>query len=395
MITYNPTDLDHLHVQEQAHIAHQNKLITAAEEYAIKQAYPVGFYHPGLFARAGLFVLTVVISAFSLGLLCLMLAGTNLIDSPAWPVLLGAGLYFALELMVKHNHYYKAGIDDALLWLSGALVTGGVVWMLNKLNSYNNHEIAISAFICILSLVLTLRFANWLMGILLCLAGLSSMFFICREAGTLVSAALPFILMLTSSGLYMLGNWLNQHPQAVYYKDCLIAFRFTCLVGLYASGNYYLIAELQQQLSNGGVSTPHQVIFGFIFWVWTIMLPFIYTAWGIVKKDILLLRTGLLLLIAAILTVRNYYHVLPVEWALSTGGFLLLIIVYAVVRYLKTPKHGYTYAEQYLGNKADQINIESIITAATASQVPVNNPAPETSRFGGGSFGGGGSGSNF
>ncbi|GAB2703732.1 hypothetical protein GCM10027037_32010 [Mucilaginibacter koreensis] len=393
MIIYNRTALDNLHVQEQAHIAHQNKLITEAEEYTIKQAYPINLYHPNLWVRVSLFVLTLVICAFSLGLLCLMLAEANAIDSPVWPMLLGAGLYLALELMVKNNRYYKAGVDDALLWLSGALVTGGFIWMLSEMNRNSGHEIVISTFICVLSLILTLRFTNWLMSMLCCLAGLCIVFFVCQAVGTRMTAALPFILMLASGLLYSPGVKLDHYPQALHYKECLVAFRFTCLIALYAAGNYYLIDDLQQRLLGSNSSGKHQVAFGFIFWVWTIALPLAYIAIGLIKRNTLLLRTGLLVSVAAVATFRTYYHILPTAWALSLGGALLLLLVYALVRYLKVPKHGYTYAEQYTGNKADQINAESLITIATVPHA--HAPVQEQSRFGGGSFGGGGSSSNF
>ena len=103
---------------------------------------------------------------------------------------------------------------------------------------------------------------------------------------------------------------------------------------------------------------------------------------------------GLVLIAAAIATFRYYYHMLPLDLALTVGGAIILGIAYTVMRYLKIPKHGFTYAEPDTEHMMDHLKVESLIVAETFAKIPAA-PAEDRSRFGGGAFGGGGSSSSF
>ena len=191
--------------------------------------------------------------------------------------------------------------------------------------------------------------------------------------------------MVASAGAY----WFAYANRSRYlnYENCFIVAQIVCLSALYTAGNYYVIQTLGDDF-RGQINT--HVPFGVFFWTWTIALPFIYVAFGIKKKDVILLRTGLLLIIAAALTFRYYYHLLPLDVTLTLVGALLLSIAYGIMRYLKTPKHGFTYAEQGEGQVMDHLKIESLVVAESISTAP-SAPADTGSKFGGGDFGGGGS----
>ena len=163
------------------------------------------------------------------------------------------------------------------------------------------------------------------------------------------------------------------------------------MVTLYAAGNYYIVQTLSDELNGRpGASIP----FGTIFWIWTILVPLIYVVLGIRKKNVILLRTGLLLIAFAVITFRNYYHILPIDTTLTIAGAVILGISYAIMKYLKTPKHGFTYAEPYEANIMDHLKVESLIVAETFSTTPTT-PTDSGTKFGGGDFGGGGSSDTF
>ena len=391
MIIYNTTWLANMRVHGQADMARHTGAITAEEGQVIKQQHPVGFYNPGLFVRAGLFLLTCIITVFSAALLGLLLIEAHLLADAALPLIYGIITYIVLEFMTKHNNYYKAGVDDALLWLSGAFFVGAYLWYAEKSISHY-YELTGSVYIGVLSLVFTLRFSNALMSAVCALAWLSAVFFGWLQSGLFGATALSFVMMLAAGLLYLGCSRLQRHPKARYYDACFTVAQTISLLALYAAGNYYLIDELQGQLT--GYHKNRSVGSGFFFWVWTVCVPFIYIAWGIAKKKALPLRTGVLLIAAAAATLRNYYHVLPPEWALTLAGAALLAVVYAVIRYLKTSKHGFTYTAHYNRSTAEQLNAEALISASVTGHV-ANAPVDTPSRFGGGSFGGGGSGGEF
>jgi hypothetical protein len=396
MIIYNKTWLNNLELRNQSEHAHQTECVTDEELKNIKEHYPVGFYTPGIFIRIGLFVLTFIIALFSGGLLSLMFASTRAIEHFGWPMFLGVVCYVALEIIVTGKNHYRSGVDDALLWMSGGLLTGGFIWMIGSQDAYYQHPpyLGISVFVFVLSLYFTLRFADVIMSALSILSFFAMIFFAWKNAGAFGMATMPFVIMLVSAIVYVLALRLNNNLAAQYHKACLMVVQIVSLVTLYVAGNYFVIDRLKNSLNDSTPVVHPSAIWGMFFWGWTILLPFVYIARGILKKDVILLRTGLMIIAFAVFTVRNYYHVLPTELALIMAGIVLLAIVYGLVQYLKTTKHGFTSADTNSPHLMDHIKIESLIIGESLGHTPAA-PTEPANRFGGGDFGGGGSGGGF
>ena len=213
------------------------------------------------------------------------------------------------------------------------------------------------------------------------------------KTGTLGLATMPFLMMLVSAFIYWLALSNERQKQFINYRNVFSVVQAFSLVTLYAAGNYFIVDYLSAQL-HGPLPAGKELPFGAFFWLWTMLPPFVYVAFGIKRKDLLLLRTGLFLIAAGVLTFRNYYHVLPVDVALCIAGIIILSVVYGVIKYLKTPKYGFTYAEPETANDTDHLKIESLIVAQSFSHAPAA-PADDGVKFGGGDFGGGGSSGDF
>ena len=99
-------------------------------------------------------------------------------------------------------------------------------------------------------------------------------------------------------------------------------------------------------------------------------------------------------MVAAIATFRYYYHLLPTDIMLTIAGALTILIAWLTIRYLATPKHGFTYTDPGEKVLLDYLRIESLITAEIVSDRP-SAPTHDDSRFGGGDFGGGGASESF
>ncbi|MGZ3944469.1 MAG: hypothetical protein ACXVJB_05975, partial [Mucilaginibacter sp.] len=300
----------------------------------------------------------------------------------------GIIVYSALEVMVYKNKHYRSGVDDALLYASAGTFSGAVV-MIFHYDYGQNNDVAIWGIIFLLALFLAARFTDILMT---ALSGVSFFLFIYFTWTRIIpsgAATVPFALMLASTGAY----WFAYANRSRYsnYENCFIVAQIVCLLVLYAAGNYYVIQTLGDEL-RGQINTP--VRFSGFFWAWTIGLPFVYVGFGIKRKDTILLRAGLILIIAAAITFRNYYHILPLDITLTIVGALLLSIAYGIIKYLKTPKHGFTYAEQEDGHMMDRLKVESLVIAESFSTTP-SASADTGTKFGGGDFGGGGASSDF
>jgi hypothetical protein len=389
MIAYNKTWLASLKLHEALEKDLKSGSIIDAEFQTIKEKYSVDFYTPTLFARVGLFILTCIVMLFVYGLIALMVSSSNIFSNPVFPFFLGLISYAGLEFMVNGNNHYRSGVDDALLFISGCLFCAGLMMMFTGNNNTNYIGLTAAAFL--ISLFLTIRFTDMLMSAACCISFFSCVFFFWTKVTPSGTTTVPFVMMLVSAGGYWLLYALRNKLQFINYQNCFIVGLIICLVTLYAAGNYYIIQTLGDELNGtNGKAVP----FGTIFWAWTIILPFVYVGFGIRKKDAILLRTGLLLIIAAVLTFRNYYHLLPTDIMLTIAGSLVLGGAYALIKYLETSKHGFTYAEPDESHLMDHLKVESLIVAETFSTAP-SAPTDNGVKFGGGDFGGGGSSGSF
>lgn len=388
MIIYNKQWLNNKLITDQLKADHTAGNVSKDEFIKIKAAYPVGFYMPGLLVSAGLFILTVIITTVSTGLLSLMTASSHIVESPGWPIFLGLIGYVILELLTKDKHYFHSGVDNALIYFSAGAIAGGFVWMIAKMHLTTGEALLDALFICGLCTLLTLRFADVITAAVACVSGFACVYFFWEMMGNIGVATMPFMMMIAAAITYYAFHKLNH----VYYNNCISIVKILSLVTLYAAGNYYVVNSLNNLLNHLD-DTHTYVPLGFIFWIWTVLLPLVYVWFGLKRKDTILLRTGLILTGASVATLRNYYHLLPLEVMLTLAGIILLAASYTIIKYLKIPRHGITYAEPEEANTSENLNIEGLVIGQATSNLPT--ATPHTERFGGGTGGGGGSSDSF
>ncbi|WGQ07869.1 hypothetical protein QG516_15005 [Pedobacter gandavensis] len=390
MIIYNITWLKNLIIQDQMKKEQQD--LQPGELLDILEKHPVPFHSSNLFMRIGLFVVTSILTSFAFGFLSLILSNTQLLESPAYYIFLGLISYTALEIAVREYHHYKSGVDDALLWTAGSLLIMAPYIYIDMKYNLNNvtSGLLISAMISVLGTYFTLRFVDMLMALLTFCAFITFVFFAWYEYGFLPFATMPFLMMIVSATVYFLARDL--YKKHWVYQDCLRIIQLASLFITYAAGNYFVVRELGSMMNDVSLSPDQGIPFGWFFWGWTFGIPLVYIGMGLKKKEVILLRSGLILVAIAAFTFRNYYHILPIEMVLVLVGALLLGLSYGIMRYLKTPKHGFT-AEELEGDQLlDQLKVESLIVSGTFGD---GATAPEGTRMGGGNFGGGGASGNF
>lgn len=384
MIAYNKTSLHNERIQEQSTTAFENDLISKEELQNIRLKYPVQFYTPNLFIRIGLFILTGIVVSFSFSLFSIMfmVGGENVLKG----LLLFVSLltYAALEFMVKKNHHYKSGVDDALLWNFAGMLFGSLMLILDAGTLTN------CVLVFIISLYCSIRFADRIMSIVSILSFLAILFFLFTDHLGISKAIIPFVLMVTSAAVHLLICNLEKKERLKNYVHCFTMTIIVSLLSFYAAGNYYVVKEVNNAMFH--LTQDGSLPFGWLFWIFTILLPILYIIRGIQKKDVIILRTGVLLVTAMIFTIRYYYSLAPIEIILTIAGAALLVISYALINYLKQPKFGFTYAELNKENRNEKSLVESLLISETlGDQAKPTN----TTKFGGGSFGGGGAGGEF
>ncbi|MES2279696.1 MAG: hypothetical protein V4592_26925 [Bacteroidota bacterium] len=393
MIIYNKEWLHNMRVVDLVKNDLRQGNIAPQEFNAIRAAHPFYFYVPRLVIRVGLFILTLIILSLASGLLSIFGYSAHIIESPAYPIVLGATCYVALEHLVKNNRYYHSGVDNALLYYSACLFGGGFIWMIAKMHLTVAEAPICTAFICLLCVYLTLRFADTLTSLAACISFFAFVYFTWAKTGAFGLATMSFVMMIAAGATFYLTNRLGKDIRNINYETAISYAKIISLITLYAAGNYFVVNRLNNMINN--LDDSHTGIpFGFIFWIWTMIVPLAYILLGIRKKSSMFLRLGMVLAAASMATFRNYYHLLPIEVMLTLAGMILLAASYTIIKYLKTPRNGITYAEPEERNDMDKLNIEGLIIGQATSHLPTAHNHP-TERFGGGTGGGGGSSSDF
>ncbi len=395
MIAFNKEWLYNLRIQEQAETYRDKGYINNEEFKIASQHHPVGFYMPNPVVRTGLFLLTLFIVTVGDGLLSLMASAGSVIDSPIWAFFLGVISYAALEVIVNSNQNFRSGVDDALVLIVACQFATGFGIMLAKTEGHDGNTLRLmfSIFLFVLTLLLTLRFLNRLTAAIAAASLFAAFFFAWNGMTAAGLATAPFLMMMVSVVTYFIALRMGKRPGLANYKDCFKIIEMLSLVVIYASGNYYIVQTLGNALGPDNTVNKPLPMGGFL-WSYTILIPLTFVFYGIKRKDSILLRIGLLLIVAAVATFRYYYHLLPTEIMLTIAGVITILIAWLVIKYLALPKHGFTYQEP--GEKAllGHLRIESLITAEIVSDMP-SAPTHNDSRFGGGDFGGGGASESF
>lgn len=386
MIAYNHTSLDNLIINEEVKTALQNDLISKEEVAGIQTKYPVNLYSPNLFIRIGLFLLTGVISLMGYGIFCLMLLNSREVGYGIMTIIYGLLNYAGLEFIIREKKHYRSGIDDALMIFSLGFIIAGVNIIADPVSSYLGQSI----LVFIPAFYFLLRFGNVLMAGITFLSFLSIVFFGFMKLGEAAKYVMPFLLMALSLFIYLSVRKSKKSLRLRHYKPCLTFIEILALIILYVAGNYFVVREVSNSMFDLQLKEGESIPGGWLFWLITVLLPLVYILKGLQKRDVILLRTGLIMIAAIVFTVRYYHHVAPLEIAMSIGGTFMILLAYFITKYLTPPKHGFTHAEPNDPKLKGLLNLESLIVTETFNQATPVEPEKGFD-FGGGSAGGAGS----
>ena len=384
MIAYNTPWLKNLKIAAQAEEAHSKHLINKDELLLVKEKCQAAFYSPNIFVRSGLFLLTIIIPFFSFGLIALLFMSSIDQAIAGLSIFFSLVAYSCLEFVVKSKKHYRSGVDDALLWIGAGCLFVGISYLSNA------GDIAKCLIALIISLYGVLRFTDRGMTVIAFISVLAMLFFIFSASGNAFKTVIPFVLMAASAIIYFLSGKSKNYEHATLYYECLQVIAVASLLSFYFSGNYFIVRELSDELFHLNLTEKQIIPFGWLFWAFTIATPLCYIARGIQKKDVVLIRVGLLLISVIIITVKYYFNILSTESIMVFSGITLFIAAYGLMKYLKKPAFGFTYQPDEVAD--DALKVESLIIAETCKPAEAMQ---EAMKFGGGNFGGGGSSGEF
>lgn len=388
MIAWPTTTLDNFDIQNEAAKAHRQGCISTETLEAVRAAHPAKLYTPHPITRVGLFILTTIVVTFTAGFLILVAITSDLMSVFRVMLVITSLLCIgALEFAISQKGSYRSGINEALLWSAVGLLCTGIF-----LESHNTSEKTVALVVFGLTVLGTLRYADMVSSAVAYLSFLLLVFWQALYIPYGVQA-LPFLLMALSLAVYLIATKMEKRPALRHYADCLTLLRVLSLITLYMAGNYYVVRETTNSMFMLELKPGQGIPGGWIFWILTVIIPPLYIFLGVRKKDAVLLRTGIILIAMIVFTIRYYHSVMPLETAMVIGGLVLTGGAWALIRYLHTPKNGFTYAASDEPGMADRLKVESLIIAQTFT--PGARPADTGTNFGGGSGGGGGASGDF
>ena len=373
MTAYYKNSLENLYHHKQIDEATAMEYISKEQGNTIKDKLPINLYTPNLFVKIGLGVLTYFIIIGSTGLLYLMLSISRFYN--LFFVFCGMVSYVFLEIMATKKKHYNSGVDNLLMIASVAFISSGL--------AVDNHsDTLLSLIVLCLSIWMTIRFADRFAACSAVMALLAFLYFI---LSSLFFAITPFFLIISAGIIYYFANKKSKLSTNFVYKPLVKIIAIIALLCFYVCGNYFIINEMSD-----GIQLPTYV--SAVFWLWTMIIPILYLVKGIISKDLIFIRSGVLLIAASVITFKYYHTIMPVEQALLIAGIVLTLGSYILIQKLKKAKWGFIYNEANVtANKYE--NLEGIIIGETFGHQQ-QTPEPDT-KFGGGSFGGSGAGSNY
>jgi hypothetical protein len=211
--------------------------------------------------------------------------------------------------------------------------------------------------------------------------------FLLLKFGAAGKLILPFDTMLVSWLFYTSFHKMASNDKFRYWSRCIVTVEALCVVTFCLAGNYLVVRQLNEMLLGATYAHGSDIAYSYFFYVFTIVTPLILIATGLVKKDYILIRAGIVLEAAGILSIKYYYSFMPVEIALILAGVIVVLISWFCIRYLKKPRLGFTLDDSADRDPEATDLIRSAIVAQATAQL---NMEQKSSSFKGGNSGGGG-----
>ncbi len=392
MLIYNKQWLDNLSIRKAAEAWVKCGRISVDEYNAIEAKYPSGYKPHGIGARIGLFIFGVIIVSSASGLLFLFTGFAREAGIGIQNLLLGIACYIIAEHYVRNKNQYRSGVVDALLYSAITAIGVAIFIMLDRLRDgdYIKPEFYLMLLIPLIGFA-AIRFADAFLTLVVYGLTIWLNALLVLEFGSVGQMILPFECMALSVLIYFWVKKQKENKTLEYYARCLWMIEMASALTFYLAGNYMVVRMLSEALLNMEVQSGEDIHLAFFFYLYTIAVPIAYIYAGLKNKNRLLLRLGVLLIAAGILSIKYYHHVLPPETALILAGVALVAIAWFSIKYFKVPRNGITSEPDESLTRMDAIS--NIAFSELLQQGPT--PPVNDVDFGGGSFGGGGASSGF
>lgn len=374
MLAYNSKDLYNRIAQKQASDAFINGCVDEEGLKRLLAAAPSGLYTPQHLFSIGIALITLI--AYCFGVL-IIAWGSEFSSAALITFLAAAGAYMALEAGVKQRRFYNAGADNMLLMLIPATVIAFCFVEIKHMQPLFTTLIAgvICCWLCV-------RFVDALMALLTTVAIVMLYCLLLDRAG-LAAVILPVAALLPAVLMYIVSGLLLKSDSLIVYTWCLKVVRITALAIVYACSNCLVVDVVFTGSYDYRVSGAWKIFYLSL----QVIVPVVYVIAGIRKRNMVLLRAGVIAAALSAYTFHYYYSFLPADVVLLIAGCILITVSLLLIRVLQQGQRAFSAepesnAEKLL-KQAEADIVFQILGKKGTAVTPVNP-------FGGGSSGGAG-----
>jgi hypothetical protein len=290
-----------------------------------------------------------------------------------------------LEILTKKN-YFKHGLDDAFIICTQLTLYIGIGMVLES-------SLMVCLAMFVFGAIFCIRYVNALSMFVSCVGLMTFVFIGITEHSIISSALLPFIAFIIAVLLYIIYLKLNAIDGFYFYEFAFQNLKiFSLILGCF-SLNYMVVRELSVTLLNVAVLPGKDIPLAFIFYATTFIIPALYIAYSLFKKDRIMLFVGIATFAYSIFTIRYYHQLMPIEVALVIGGVVLFVIAYLSIKQLELKETGLTFKADRGSDSSLLKNAQALIVSTQVPNAPVQSQGEMP--FGGGGFSGGGAGDSF
>lgn len=387
MIADDTTKLENQFLIDEAHSLYEANFISEEQFNEIETQLGLRKANTNIFLRFGFAILGIFLYSSICAFISLI--GLNGIDHNFEIfIFIYAAIGFAgTEFFIQQNNTEK-GLDDIFL-IGGQLLLAVAVGVVT-----NGNELPIAITTTIVSFLSYLRYVKRISVLIFCIASTATVAYSMFQIGSIGKAILPFVLMIYALVMYFISNKLTQKVQFPFYHKGILVLKNFSLLLFYCSGNYLVVRELSVLLLGNEIAPNSDIPFAWFFYAFTAIVPVFYILYGLKIQERVMLWIGFLSLGFSFYSIRYYYHILPIEIALTLGGLVLFAIAYFSIKKWKDKTTGITFQPDRFINSSDFINTEALILTSQFGlkpEIPVESPM----EFGGGDFSGGGSSGSF
>ncbi len=362
---------------------------------AVNARYPDDRVRTGPVFRLLLFAFTCFAVSAVHGILWFFVRGAGGDAQAAVELCLGLGMAAATDYQIGTLRRRQGGTEAASSWMALVFLT---IALVRLVTSHFGPALGWTGGTAICCLVIATLFgaAAWRWGYSF-YAGVAAAALLAAAAqlswGRLLWIALP----LAAASPLLRASASPRLPPA--HRAAATAVLVVALAALYAAvhlGSWEW--QLIEEIGGRHGTVPRGDVLWWAAAAATALVPAALLAWSLPRRRYPLLLLGAATGLVSLVTLRHYVHLAPPWLAMTAGGALLVGLVLALERYLRSgpggERHGYTAAPLF-ANAARARLLEAaaaMLTLTPASRSLDDKPAYEG---GGGRSGGGGASGEF